>query len=288
MNDTQPEKMPVMHLYLDETGPFHPDRQPDSGRPGLDWFAYGGIIMNEEDITPAKALHSALLSRWPSIQKPLHLTDIRAWRKGFTWLGKLTDAEQDRFWSDYKTTLAALPVTGAACVIDRPGYRARGYGRREGDQKWMLCRSAFAIVVERSAKFALRRGRRLRVFFERSNEINDSWIAGYFKNLKTGGLEFDKANSAKYAPLTEEDFQKALISIEGKDKTNKMIQFADGYIYAMARGAYDKKFDLYRRLLESGKLVNSQVPGNLAPTMGIKHYCFDLVHQERQTKKAGD
>jgi tripartite-type tricarboxylate transporter receptor subunit TctC len=35
-------------------------------------------------------------------------------------------------WSDYRTFLTTVPVAGTACVIDRPSYVARGYGKRYG------------------------------------------------------------------------------------------------------------------------------------------------------------
>jgi hypothetical protein len=67
---------------------------------------------------------------------------MRAEKKKFAWLGRLDVEDGERFWSGYRTFLANLPVAGTACVIDRPGYAARGYGKREGDAKWLLCRSA--------------------------------------------------------------------------------------------------------------------------------------------------
>jgi hypothetical protein len=54
-----------------------------------------------------------------------------------------------------------------------------------------------------------------------------------------------------------------------------MMQIADSYVYAIAKGAYNKKFDLYRRMLERSKFVNSQVSGAQAGILGIKYYCFD-------------
>ena len=32
-------------------------------------------------------------------------------------------------------------------------------------------------------------------------------------------------------------------------------------------------------LLNGGKLVTSQVPGQLAPQIGIKEYCFEMVQR---------
>jgi hypothetical protein len=50
-----PALSPVMHLYLDETGARHPDRAAVVPKHGCDWFAIGGMLINEEDIDHAKA-----------------------------------------------------------------------------------------------------------------------------------------------------------------------------------------------------------------------------------------
>jgi hypothetical protein len=149
------------------------------------------------------------------------------------------------------------------------------------DQKWLLCRSAFDIVVERSAKFASIRGRRLRVFYERADPATDERIESYFKNIRASGMGFDVENSAKYRPLTAAKFSHVLIGIEGKAKENSYLQIADSYIYAIARGSYDPSFGIYKLLMERGKLVTSQVEGALAPFLGIKNYCFELVRARR-------
>ena len=57
------------------------------------------------------------------------------------------------FYEDLYQLLRAAPVTGLACVIDRPGYNAR-YREKYGRQRWSLCKSAFTISVERAAKYA--------------------------------------------------------------------------------------------------------------------------------------
>jgi hypothetical protein len=74
--------------------------------------------------------------------------------------------------------------------------------------------------------------------------------------------------------------------MEGKKKSSAMMQIADSYVYSIARGSYQRKFVIYRRLAESGRLVTSQVPAALAPILGIKTYCFDLVDAPK-TAKAG-
>jgi hypothetical protein len=151
---------------------------------------------------------------------------------------------------------------------------ARGYGSRVGDAKWLLCRSAFDILIDRSGKYAKFQNRRLRVFYERADPSTDERVEDYFRNIKTAGLAFDPTTSAKYAPLTQPEFASVLLSIEGKDKNNRMVQIADSYIYSIARGSYDPKFDIYKRISDGGKLITSQVPGDQAAILGIKKYCF--------------
>ena len=211
-------KQPLLHLYIDETGSRHPDRLAVPTKHGFDWFAIGGVLIRAEDEDRTKLDLNNFIKQWPQIKAPLHLTDMRAEKKKFAWLGKLEVENRERFWSGYRTFLANLPVAGTACVIDRPGYVARGYGKREGDAKWLLCRSAFDIVVERSAKLAKQQGRRLKVFYEMADPVTDDRIENYFYNMKAQGLGFDPQTSAKYLPLTAVEFQHLLLDIEGKDK----------------------------------------------------------------------
>jgi hypothetical protein len=290
MSDSAPppneQKTPLLHLYLDESGPRHPDRASVQAKHGFDWFAMGGILVRAEDEPVVKSSLTAFTGQWPRLQAPLHLTDMRSERKKFAWLGRLSVEERNRFWSGYRTFLAGLPVAGTACVIDRPGYVARGYGKRQGDAKWLLCRSAFDIVVERAAKLAKHEGRRLKVFYEMADPGTNGMIEGYFENIKANGMGFAAQTSAKYLPLSAAEFHHLLLDMEGKKKSSAMMQIADSYVYSIARGSYQRKFVIYRRLAESGRLVTSQVPAALAPILGIKTYCFDLV-DARKTAKAG-
>lgn len=277
-------KQPLLHLYLDETGPRHPDRAAVQTKHGNDWFAIGGILVRAEDEDAVKTALAGFKKQWPQITAPLHLTDMRSEKKKFAWIGRLSGTDRDRFWSGYRTFLAGIPAAGTACVIDRPGYVARGYGKREGDSKWLLCRSAFDIVVERAAKLAKQQGRRLKIYYEMADPATNAMIEGYFSRIKNNGMGFDVQNSAKYLPLTAADFQHLLLDIEGKDKSNRLMQIADTYVYAIARGSYDRKFGIYRRLAESGRLVTSQVAAEHAPILGVKTYCFELVINSRNNK----
>lgn len=265
---------PLLHLYIDETGIRNPDHKPDPNST-RDWFALGGIIIKAEDEDGAKSAHQDFYHRWPAMRCPLHMTDMLSERKGFAWLGKLGTDDIDRFWSEYRRFLTSLPVLGAACVIDRPGYTARGYTSLHGDKRWMLCRSAFDILMERAAKFAIYHGRRIRLFYEGANPTADQMIEGYFHRLRTEGLAFDPAQSAKYTPLNVDSFAATLLSIERKDKSSRMMQVADSYVYALSRGKYDRKFPLYRRIIEKSRMINSAVPSEIAGSVAVKYYCFD-------------
>ncbi len=278
MSDSEAET-PLFHLYIDETGSRHPDKPGTVAKHGNDWFAIGGILIKDEDLQSARNQLDAFKQQWPQIRAPLHFTDMRAKKKNFAWLGKLTDGELHRFWSGYREFLASLPVAGTACVIDRPGYIARGYGNREGDAKWLLCRSAFDILLERSAKLAKLNQRRLRIYFEMADPTTNQRLKSYYINLKHNGLAFDQKNSAKYSPMTTAEFNHALLSIEGKDKSNSIMQIADSYVYAISRGCYETHYDVYKQIADNGRLITSQVPADMTEILGVKAYCFDLVKQ---------
>jgi len=264
--------MPQLNLYFDDTGSRHPDKKSDASRDGRDWFALGGFLIKQEDEDSAKRLHAEIVEKW-NIQKPFHLTDMLARRQGFSWLGKLTDENHDKFWWDYKTFLARIPAIGIACVIDRPGYVGRGYLEKHGANKWLLCRSAFDIMVERSVKIAKSQDRKLGIIFEGSVGTNDT-IKEYFKNLKENGLAFDQSNSTQYKPLSKEDFSSTLSTIEYKDKQSQLLQIADSYVYAMARNGYDKHFPLYIRLRDAKRIANFALSNEQIAEMGVKYYCF--------------
>jgi hypothetical protein len=170
-----------------------------------------------------------------------------------------------------------------ACVIDRPGYAARGYLEKHGKNKWLLCRSAFDITLERAAKFARLQGRKLRVVFESDTGVNET-IKGYFTNLKENGLAFAPETSGKYRPLPPEQFRETLLTIEHKNKSNPFLQIADTFIYSIARQRYDRRFWIYCHLRDAKRISNFAIPPEHIPEIGIKYYCFDLA---AKTKKPG-
>lgn len=274
---------PTYNLYIDDTGTRHLDRLSATANTHPKWFALGGLMIAAEDEDACKASHGALYAAWPEMTGPLHVTDMRARRKDFAWLERKTPPEQARFWAEYCSFLAALPVTSAACVIHRPGYLLRGYGSRAGDARWNLCRTAFNIVVERAAKLAHYRGRRLRVRYEGSDRTTDQAIRGYFALLKDGrGLGFDPGLSAKYAPMDAALLKGTLIDLERKDKRSKLMQVADTYVYAVAKGGYETGFDLHAALVGGGRLMENAASEGMPDGLGVKYFCFDSQAPETE------
>lgn len=268
-------EMAELTFYMDETGNRQPDKDIDQSRKGRDWFALGGLIVKREDEDQIKWRRDEV-ARELGARSPFHITDMLSESKGFSWLGRLTERRRREFWSSYQEFLSEIPAIGFGCVIDRPGYVARGYVEKHGDQKWLLCRSAFDIAIERAAKYARSEGRKLRVVFE-SDPPFDPIMKQYFRDLKEHGLAFDTVRSEKYQPLTAEDFRNVLTTVEARPKSNRVLQVADSYVYAIARGRYDKKFSIWRDLCDHGKVSNFAMGGDPEKirAMGIKYYCFD-------------
>jgi hypothetical protein len=260
-------------LYMDESGNRHPDKDSDQSRTGRDWFGFGGVLVRGEDNDAARQLVLEFSERW-RLPSPVHLTDMLAERKRFSWLGRLDQRTREEFWSDWRGTICNAPLIGMACVIDRPGYVRRGYLEKHGANKWLLCRSAFDICVERAAKIARLESRKLHVVFEQDPSFNKV-VVGYFDNLKANGLEFDASNSGKYSPLTKTQFNETLGRIEYKPKSHPLLQYADSYVYAMCRYGYDRKFWMYRSLRDSKRIADYAIEPIHMPHLGVKYYCFD-------------
>lgn len=267
--------MPELIFYMDESGNRQPDKKADATRQGRDWFAFGGFLIDRNLQDQTKWARDEV-ARQLGVRCPFHMTDMLSENKGFSWLGRLTQKERDNFWRTYLEFLGDVPVVGMGCVIDRPGYGARGYVAHYQANRWLLCRSAFDIAIERAVKYAIRSGSKLAVVFE-SDPPTDPIVKGYFAKLKADGLEFDQGRSGKYTPLSADDFRSTLTTIEARPKSNRLLQIADSYIYAIARGKYDRRFALWRELCEKRRISNFALDGNAddIKAMGIKYYCFD-------------
>lgn len=269
----------VLNLYIDDSGTRNPDKKP--GRQpahGYDWFALGGFVIKAEDEGTARQFHAAFCGKW-DITYPLRSADIRAKSGNFHWLAGLSEKRLGAFLEDLYQVMAHPPFVGMGCVIDRPGYNGR-YSEKYGRQKWMLCRTAFAVVVERAAKYAIACGRKLDVNVERGDKKADTMIKGYYGELKTQGMPFEGGTSEKYRPLTAEELRETLYDLKFKKKTSPMAQLADLYTWPICMGGYDEGNRPYARLMDDGKLVDCKLSGDDIPHLGIKYSCWEGVKRK--------
>lgn len=271
--------MSILNLYLDDSGTRHPSRKPGKkAAHGYDWFSLGGVLVRDEDEDEARCLYTAFMAKW-EVTAPLHSSEIRSQNEGFLWLRGKTKEEQTGFYEDLYCLMRDAPVIGIACVIDRSGYNAR-YAEQYLENRWMLCKTAFCVVVERAAKFAISQGQRLRVLPEKCNKPEDAALKAYYRELRTDGLPFDAKNSGKYAPLTKDQFATTLYDLRFKAKSSPMTQLADLYLWPVCMGGYHAGNRPYRRLLEDGKLIECLLPEVDHATLGSKYSCFEGIERK--------
>jgi len=272
----KPTKPGLFNLYLDDSGTRHPSKKPGrKAEHGRDWFALGGVLIRDEDEGLARQLHAAFVAKW-GVVAPLHSSEIRSQNEGFFWLRARPKEEQAAFYEELYGLMRDAPVIGIACVIDRPGYNAR-YEEKYRENRWMLCKTAFSVVVERAAKFAISQGRRLRVMPERCNKPEDAALTSYYKNLRAEGLPFSAATSGKYAPLSPEQFAHTLFDLRFKDKSSPMAQLADLFLWPICIGGYHRSNKPYRRLLDDGKLIECHLDAADHAILASKYSCFAAV-----------
>jgi hypothetical protein len=263
-------------LYFDDTGTRDPDKTSfqelsTPRRDGMDCFGLGGIIIKEEDIDGILQKHRDFCGEW-NIDYPLHSSRIRGRQGKFGWLKK--SGNEELFLPAIEEFLLSLPIISIACVIDRCGYVDR-YKTRH-DRLWFMCKTAFCILVERTAKFVEGNGRKLEIFFEKSGKNEDRKIVQYLKDLKQQGNPFTPKTSGEYSPLTSEDYRRIILGDpRGKTKNVPMLQIADLVLYPIAKGAYDSHYRPYNKLREAGKLIDVCFSKDQVPFLGIKYSCFD-------------
>lgn len=260
------------HLYFDDTGSRDPDHKPDARDDAMNCFALGGVLIKEEDIDTIYAEHKKFCKEW-RVDYPLHSSSIRGGRGKFGWLKKPENAGE--FLPALEQYLLSLPVTGIACVVNRLGYLGR-YKDSHRERLWMMCKTAFEILTERSAKFVDEHDRKLEIFYEESGKREDRDIVKYMRKLKKTGSFFENAKSDSYNPLPAADYKRIIMGEPRRRKKNvPMIQIADLYLYPMAKAGYDPEYRPYKRLKDHGKLIDCLLSEEDLPMRGIKYSCFD-------------
>jgi hypothetical protein len=270
----------ILNFYMDDSGTRTPNREPlPYNKNAREFFALGGVLIDEEAEAAVRKLYDEFCARW-SINYPLHSVEIRHRQERFSWLA-LDRFERDKFMSDLSRTLLSLDILGLACVIDRPGYDAR-YREQYGHRQWRLCQTAFAIAVERAAKYARKIDRKLRVLPERTSKVDDDRLVRYYDDLRTSGLPFAKTSSAQYSPLTAREFSETLYEIRFKTKSSPMAQVADLYLWPIALAGYVPGNRPYVALRSSGRLIESRLAPAQLDVGGSKYSCFELVRRHRR------
>lgn len=257
-------------LYLDDSGSPKPD--PKDSYP---FFAMGGVLIKRNDEQIIKTLIADFKSRWRIPQdKPLHGNEIRSRKKGFAWLGKLPQVELDRFMEDLTLTIISCPIIVHACVVSRHGYLNR-YLEKYGEDTWEMMKSAFSILVERSAKFVAINNGKLMVYFEAAGKKEDKLLKQYFNELRSTGHPFDAARSNKYSPLSAVDLSKLLRGIDSKTKENSIMQIADLCLYPVVRSKNSPDNQAFLALKNANLLVDCCLQQSQISALGIKYYCFN-------------
>ena len=222
------------------------------------------------------------------MEKPLHSSEIRGKTDGFRWLRRLLPEQLTEFYEDVTKLVTRSELTAIACVIDRPGYNRR-YAEKYGNNRWLLCKTAFSIVVERSVKYARRAGCRLRVNIERADKKTDRIVLGYYNELREKGQPFSADTSAKYTPLAAQDFAETLYEFQTKNKTSPPMQIADLSLWPVCLGGYKPDNRTYTAMKNALALIDCKLaPGEVA-SCGIKYSCWDVqTATETNAASVGD
>ncbi|WP_180967102.1 DUF3800 domain-containing protein [Fischerella thermalis] len=257
-------------FYIDESG----SPKPVPNDSAL-FFAMGGVLIERSNESIIKKYVADFKSRWNIAQEiPLHANEIRSRKKGFAWLGRLSEKEQANFMEDLTDTIVKCPIIIHACVVSRTGYLNR-YLQLYGANTWEMMKSAFSIVVERAAKYAELKNGTLMVYFESAGKKEDNLLKQYFNELRSQGHPFDNARANKYSPLSNEDLSVLLRGIDSKQKGNCIMQLADLCLYPVVRGKQQPDNQAFVALKDANLLVDCNLEPNQLNNLGIKYYCLD-------------
>jgi hypothetical protein len=276
----------VLNLYADESGSRMPDwGHGASSRP--DWFGMGGVLVREREEDAERERHRAFVSGWPELAEvPLHSFEIRGKTAGFRWLRR--DAgRRNAFIAALTSLICQSSLVCLATVIDRAGYRARYEKKYQPSERWLLCKTAFTILVERAAKYAQQKGYRLRVLVEKSDKGTDEQMRRYYQELKSSGPPFNPDTMASYEPLAATSLAATLYEFRLKDKKSPMMQLADLCLYPICRAGYQPSYAPFRDLLDSGRLIESHIPEGEILKRGTKYSCFPQQPTTIRTLTAG-
>jgi hypothetical protein len=268
----------ILNFYMDDSGTRLPDNSKAAVKKDRDWFALGGVLISQSDEQTARGAYTSFCQEW-DISYPLRSYDIRNHTKGFRWLSQLKEHDFQRyseFYAALQIFLLNLPLIGIACVIDRTGYNKR-YEEEYKQDRWSMCKTAFTIAVERAAKYAAKRGMKLRVLPERCNAKEDNWLLKYYEDLKISAAPFSSATSAKYAPLSSREFADVLYEFKLKDKSSPLAQIADVYLWPICMGGYDELYLPYQALANANRLVGTVRNTTGEFDMGTKYSCFEML-----------
>ncbi len=264
----------TIRLYIDDSGTRNLDLDATNAVAGRDWFGLGGMLITDEAEFSVRAAMAEFRARWPQLDgRPLHSNEIRQRKNGFAFLS--TPELMARFGDYLTATLGRLDMLCTAAVIDRPGHRVRYSHLYSREQRWMLCKTAFAIVVERACKYAAARSLKLRVYVERGDKTSDGMIRSYYESLKRDGMPFNAPNMSGYLPLVAREFRQTLYELRLKAKSSPPMQVADLVLYPLCIGGYDPENRALKSLRAARKLLDQHVT---APEReGIKYSCFGAV-----------
>lgn len=225
-----------------------------------------------EDVVRAR--RDEFCKKW-GVTCELHSSEIRNKAKGFRWVRHLPPEKQTEFLTDVGRLVTDPALVAIACVIDRPGYNAR-YRERYGRERWLLCKTAFTVVVERAIKHARSVGAKLRVLVERSDRDTDRMLRGYYDALRNEGHPFNAENAQRYAPLTTEQFRETLYEFRTKEKSSPLMQIADLVLWPICIGGYDSTNAAYRMLADARTLIDCRLAPEDVQERGIKYSCWEL------------
>ncbi len=262
-------------LYIDESGIRYPQHGGQPRRDGMDWFAWGGVLVKKEDEDKIVEKYKEFSKKW-NLKYPLHSCEIRGKRDNFSWLKNEEQISID-FYIDLNEFLTTIPVIGFGVVVSRPGYNER-YIKEHGNNRWELCKTTYPILIERTVRYLLENDPEaiLNIIFEGASGAENKKIVEYGKSLKNDGHPFNKATAGKYSPVTS-DVYKQILSGKPKSgtKDNIFLQIADLYVYPMAKFKYDPDYLAWHKLYKSQKLIDSILEPEEIYLRGIKYYCFN-------------